>query len=362
MKRHPWILGFTVMALFYPVQAQKMTVMDTDANVLMEVNDEGSSGSITLLAGAAPAAPAARLYNVGGTLYWNGYPLATTGGPEVWTDGGGSVILTTASDSVGVGTSAPSAKFTIMQSGNSWGDGLRLSHGGVDWDMKVAAGSLHFGRAGQGVFEFNNDGRAGLFLYAPAAAGSVVRFFENGTAAMEAGYDPASGGFYVGDATAAACALVIKRATGRAGIGTTNPQNILDVEGAIAVGAAYSGTNTAPANGMIVEGSVGIGTHAPLSGLDVKGSVAVGSGYAGMNAAPANGMIVEGSVGIGTSVPLSNLDIAGAAGYSQLRLRSTYTPTAYNDPNGNVGDIAWDDGYLYFKTSVGWKRAKWNNM
>ena len=42
------------------------------------------------------------------------------------------------------------------------------------------------------------------------------------------------------------------------GIGAT-PVNKLDVEGSVAIGAAYSGTNTAPANGLIVEGNVGIG-------------------------------------------------------------------------------------------------------
>ena len=47
---------------------------------------------------------------------------------------------------------------------------------------------------------------------------------------------------------------------GNLGVGTTNPQNKLDVEGAVAIGSACSGTSAAPANGLIVEGSVGIGT------------------------------------------------------------------------------------------------------
>ena len=34
----------------------------------------------------------------------------------------------------------------------------------------------------------------------------------------------------------------------------------LDVEGAVAIGANYSGSNTAPGNGAIIEGDVGIGT------------------------------------------------------------------------------------------------------
>jgi hypothetical protein len=65
----------------------------------------------------------------------------------------------------------------------------------------------------------------------------------------------------------------------------------------------------------------------------------------------------DGEVGIGTTTPTAKLDVAGATGYNQLRLRTPYTPTSSADPNGNVGDIAWDNNYIYVKTNVGWKRA-----
>ncbi|MBI5242127.1 MAG: hypothetical protein HY922_00420, partial [Elusimicrobia bacterium] len=177
---------------------------------------------------------------------------------------------------------------------------------------------------------------------------------------------------------------------GSVGIGVTNPQSKVDVEGGMAVGATYSGASAAPANGMIVEGSVGIGLTSPgykldvsggdinttynlraslalyaqsatlslagnaitLSGaganinfsgaglgqiitaggqnlalmpggsvgigvatpqnkLDVEGSMAVGAAYSGLNAAPTNGLIVEGGVGIGLITPGAKLDVAG---------------------------------------------------
>lgn len=63
-----------------------------------------------------------------------------------------------------------------------------------------------------------------------------------------------------------------------------------------------------------------------------------------------------GNVGIGTTTPTSLLDLFGQ-GYNQLRLRTSYTPTSSSDVNGNVGDIAWDDNYLYLKTTAGWKRT-----
>lgn len=51
--------------------------------------------------------------------------------------------------------------------------------------------------------------------------------------------------------------------SGNVGIGlvtTDTIQNKLDVEGSVAIGASYSGTSAAPANGLIVQGKVGIGT------------------------------------------------------------------------------------------------------
>jgi len=36
---------------------------------------------------------------------------------------------------------------------------------------------------------------------------------------------------------------------------------------------------------------------------------------------------------------------------------STYLPAAAGDPSGSVGDIAYDNNYIYIKTASGWKRA-----
>jgi hypothetical protein len=68
-------------------------------------------------------------------------------------------------------------------------------------------------------------------------------------------------------------------------------------------------------------------------------------------------ILQNGNVGFGTPSPTAKVDVVGGTGYNQLRLRTSYTPTGTSDTNGNVGDIAWDDNYIYVKTSVGWKRA-----
>ncbi len=64
-----------------------------------------------------------------------------------------------------------------------------------------------------------------------------------------------------------------------------------------------------------------------------------------------------GNVGIGETNPLAKLHIDSANGFDQLKLESTYTPSSSSDPNGTVGDIAWDDDYVYIRTSTGWKRS-----
>ena len=66
---------------------------------------------------------------------------------------------------------------------------------------------------------------------------------------------------------------------------------------------------------------------------------------------------ISGEVGVGITDPSSKLDVSGSNGYDQFRMRTTYTPTGTSDPNGNTGDVAWDDSYVYVKTSTGWKRA-----
>ena len=63
------------------------------------------------------------------------------------------------------------------------------------------------------------------------------------------------------------------------------------------------------------------------------------------------------NVGIGTSSPTSTLHVEGLNGYSQFRLVTPYTPTGATDFNGLIGDTAWDDNFIYIKTTAGWKRT-----
>jgi len=97
------------------------------------------------------------------------------------------------------------------------------------------------------------------------------------------------------------------------------PKNMLDVNGAVAIGT-YAGVNTAAAGvSAIISGGVGIATTTPKNDLDVSdpsapsGQVAIGS-YAGTVTLGATvNLAVSGSTGIGTSTPKNMLDVNGGA-------------------------------------------------
>ncbi|MDP2921337.1 MAG: hypothetical protein Q8O12_03065 [Candidatus Omnitrophota bacterium] len=100
-------------------------------------------------------------------------------------------------------------------------------------------------------------------------------------------YYPAPYGAYEELTTTSTTSLATT--SGNVGIGTTDPKNKLGVEGGVAIGTGYSGTSTAPSNGLIVQGQVGIGTTSPAAGtvLDVNGTVKATNYYSS-----------DGSVGV----------------------------------------------------------------
>lgn len=80
---------------------------------------------------------------------------------------------------------------------------------------------------------------------------------------------------------------------------------------------------------------------------------------------PIKGFMLVGQQNVS---PTSWIDIVGntstsyqtSYGYTQLRLRTPYTPTGGTDSNGNVGEIAWDNNYLYVKSSI--SPHTWNRL
>ena len=100
--------------------------------------------------------------------------------------------------------------------------------------------------------------------------------------------------------------------TGKVGINTTAPLNSLDVNSKMVIGSTFAGQQTAPDDGLLVQGSVGIGTSTPQNKLDIEGAAVIGVNYSGTITAPNNGLLIEGNVGIGTTTPSALLDVSGA--------------------------------------------------
>jgi hypothetical protein len=142
-----------------------------------------------------------------------------------------------------------------------------------------------------------------------------------------------------------------------------NPTFVVDGSGAVKINGGYSG----------ITSGVGVGTNANAPRFDINGGVGTGTGIVGDiyfstgNAQVAGSTrhsmttrwIMKGGTGFlsNHANPKSLIDINGDNGYSQLRLRTSYTPTSTADTNGNTGDFSWDDDFFYIKTSEGWKRS-----
>ncbi|MCI0405968.1 MAG: hypothetical protein L0209_07845, partial [candidate division Zixibacteria bacterium] len=163
---------------------------------------------------------------------------------------------------------------------------------------------------------------------------------------------------------------------GNVGIGTNSPANKLDVEGAAVIGAAYSGLNTAPLNGLLVEGKVGIGTTSPQTDFTVAGEISANLGSAATPAftfsadlntgiySPAADFLaistggVErmrvnslGNVGIGTTAPGHRLSV----------VRPSAPPLGL-DRTGNDGNLLdfFQDGILEGSISVSGTTVSYN--
>ena len=151
------------------------------------------------------------------------------------------------------------------------------------------------------------------------------------------------------------------------GVGTSNPQNRLDVEGGAAIGATYSGTNTAPTNGLIVEGSVGIGTNNPIAKLNLVSGEARLARFIGNNSnnyielSDNNGTntVSYGSINGGNSYTYTQgYHAVYTGGAERFRFTSsgllgigTNNPTNILSLNGNAARTIWMERHTTANTA-----------
>jgi hypothetical protein len=89
-------------------------------------------------------------------------------------------------------------------------------------------------------------------------------------------------------------------------------------------------------------GFLGLGTENPMYLLDVNGSADVVARFSGR---------VRGAEAVNDD------EFVTKAQAKRLSTGVYFTPQGSSDPTGSVGDIAYDENYIYIRTEAGWKRS-----
>ncbi len=192
--------------------------------------------------------------------------------------GSKNVILTFegTNNRVGINDSMPNAKLEVSANGGTDDLFMISSDDNTDGDLMIVKNN---GNVGIGtntplgeLYVADSASISSIIIDGATNFGSVLRLSTAGSMLWDMFSDPFNGNKLQFSA-AGADRLMSFTQTGNVGIGTGlgNPQNRLDVEGGAVIGATYSGTNTAPTNGLLVEGNVGINTTAPINRLQVSG-------------------------------------------------------------------------------------------
>jgi len=212
------------------------------------------------------------------------YVDSATVGQTGWTDGGTSVYTTTLTDSVGIGTTSPTNP-------QSWGRILQVSNSGTN---------------------------GGAISVADANGEWNIASYQNKLRIANAGSSPA----------------MVILSSGNVGIGTTSPEQKLDVKGSVILDSDRSyywrdseGNADRWIWGDSSDSSIKFGTN-----NNVRLTIQDG-----------------GNVGIGTSTPAYKLDITGTGRYTQPVVVGTPTASghaatkSYVD-SATVGQTGWTDG------------------
>lgn len=158
-------------------------------NTLMQVTDEGISGSVLLP--PLPSSPSdvdQKLYNISGELFWNGNMLGTSFSAAGWTYDGTNILTSTVNNKVGIGMAfSPTVKLSlgidIAPKKLALFDGPSDFYGlGVDW------GRITFYTNNTEKMTITDNGFVGIGKPVPSANLEVqgnVKIGENGVKFFE---------------------------------------------------------------------------------------------------------------------------------------------------------------------------------
>lgn len=300
----PLLLLTSAVAVF---AQDKMEVKDANSNVLMQVNDEGAAGSISLPGlGAVPSVLTDKIYSMGGVLYFNGVPLSS-----LWSLNGSNLFYT--GGNVGIGTSSPSAELHVSKTGQKAALVIQRTDGKF---TESFAGSGFSGIA------FDNTGH---FQIGPTQA--------------------------IGDIPSANSSLTIS-SSGNVGIGTTTPAEALEVAGTTQItrdnpelvffdDIGSNGTRQSAISNTL---NSQLGDDGP-DRQSMNFNVSDGSAGGMTTVMTLRG---DGKVGIGTTSPETKLDVNGTISANSIAFPDGSVQTAAPPVTGiytvAAGDFAGQDG------------------
>lgn len=330
---------------------------DTTPNTLLEVNDEGAAGSITLPPLSAIGTTANKLYNLGTSLFWNGSELGTAGSAGGWYVNGSNVHLLNPTDKVGIGTASPATKLhvaggmkvqgtegVVFTGEYLTGPTFGLGAGTVlFWYPRKAA----FRSGGVDAAQWDDANVGGYSIasgFSTKASGYASASFGYATTASGS-YSTSLGGFSIasGDYSTAIgntnSSSFYSTSVGVNNLGGGSPTSWVGTDPLFEIGNAYLGP---PNNAMTVlkNGNVGIGINDPSFKLDIGGGDLLVRGTSGNTGTLHLGTVhhyIKGEYGFGLKLGtyvvgdvISIKEISGNVGINNT------SPDAKLDVNGTV--------------------------